>query len=320
MERVGIKTQLRQTMGRNCKNLYKCMIWLHKKKLLSKVQSKHNMILCKQTGHFLRHVPKTNLTRNVSMEFTCKCFLLTWSYTELIPVLFQLISSAIQLQLFCNLCNSFINLLLHPQNYKQWPLPWGFRGRCYKCLDVMLKAYQTLHCGNSKVPVTPLQNTRKLNTFQDKTATNLHGAQKTKGQNRFSGQIIIRNQEKSSCSIPTEHLTQQDGKGSQISQHSLKTLTCGNQDAISTPFDGSTIPETSTHSQDPKEQPTDINTPPLTASCIPIEINLLSYEISPHLIIHLRYLPLSPPDQIISTYILLSQQICYNTIVQRLEY
>ncbi|KNZ58813.1 hypothetical protein VP01_1857g1 [Puccinia sorghi] len=28
------------------------------------------------------------------------------------------------------ICNSFINLLLHPQNYK----PWGFRGRGYKCV------------------------------------------------------------------------------------------------------------------------------------------------------------------------------------------
>ncbi|KNZ47477.1 hypothetical protein VP01_636g1, partial [Puccinia sorghi] len=127
---------------------------------------------------------------------------------------------------------------------------------------------------------------QKSQHFSRSTATNIHGAHKTKGQNRFSVHVIIRNPAKSPCqhgkvrspemtSFPgkmtTErHLTEQDRKESQISQHSLTTLTCSNQDDRGTPFDGSTIPGTSTHSQDPKEQPTDINTPPLTASCIPI--------------------------------------------------
>ncbi|KNZ62404.1 putative signal peptide protein [Puccinia sorghi] len=102
-------------------------------------------------------------------------------------------------------------------------------------------------------------------------------------------------------------LAQQDGKGSQFSQHSLTTLTRSNQDDRSTPFDGSTIPEQLNIPRTQKKQPTDINNPPLTPSEISIYLSLLYSSIT-NLSSFTRY----PPDQIISTNILLSQQICHS--------
>ncbi|KNZ56184.1 hypothetical protein VP01_2474g2 [Puccinia sorghi] len=59
-----------------------------------------------------------------------------------------------------------------------------------------------------------------------------HHASDRLKQHNFPGKMTIE-----------QHLTQQDGKGSQIGQHSLTTLTCGNMDDRSTPFDGSTTQE-----------------------------------------------------------------------------
>ncbi|KNZ61117.1 hypothetical protein VP01_1449g2 [Puccinia sorghi] len=91
------------------------------------------------------------VTRAVSMALTCRCFLLTWSYTELIPVVY-LISSAIQLEISCNLVSSW--------------------------LDVMLKAYQ---------PSTKIKKTLGYDAI-----TALRNSQKRQRQKTGHGWQILR--------------------------------------------------------------------------------------------------------------------------------
>ncbi|KNZ50036.1 hypothetical protein VP01_4633g1 [Puccinia sorghi] len=69
-----------------------------------------------------------------------------------------------------------------------------------------------------------------------------------------------------------QHLMQQDGKGSQISQHSLTKLTCGNQDDRSTPFDGSTIRK---HLHTPRTQR---NNPQIYIPLLSLHLIYLSYH------------------------------------------
>ncbi|KNZ43902.1 hypothetical protein VP01_972g3 [Puccinia sorghi] len=91
------------------------------------------------------------LEANIFWFTLIETLLLTRNYSLLTP--------------FLQYCNSVINLLLHPQNYTQWPVSWGFRGRgCKSVWPICVKNHTTISTiilrNSSEIPQAAIRNSK----------------------------------------------------------------------------------------------------------------------------------------------------------------